>query len=224
MTLPLLVLRPEPAASVTAERARAMGFHAICHPLFEIQPIAWQAPDPSAFDAMMLTSANTLLHAGPKLDRYAGLPLYAVGETTAAAARDRGFDVVAVGHMGAQEISDIMAGRGHARIFHPCGQDRRSFDSGPLVVTRTIVYRSVEIGDAKGLASILPDEAVALLHSPRAGLRLAQLVSMKARQGLHLVAISPNVLEAAGAGWASGGAATQRSDQALLALAATLCK
>lgn len=224
MTLPLLVLRPEPAASATAARASAMGLHPICYPLFEIRPVAWHAPEPFTFDAMMLTSSNTLLHAGPGLDRYRGLPLYAVGEATAATARERGFNVVAAGDSGAQKISGLMAARGHARVLHPCGQDLRPFDPGPLVITRAVVYQSVEAGDAQGLAAILPDEALALLHSPRAAQRLAQLVPMKERKRLHLAAISPNVLDAAGAGWASGDAAPQTSDQALLALAATLCK
>lgn len=224
MTLPLLVLRPEPAASATVSRALAMGLHPIHYPLFEIRSRMWAAPAPSAFDAMMLTSTNAVLHAGPELARYSDLPLYAVGEATAAAARDRGLHVVAIGHSGAQEISDLMAARGHARVFHPCGRDRRPFDSGPLVVTPAVVYEAVEVGDALGLSSVASGEVVALLHSPRAALRLARLVPMKARQQLHLAAISPSVLDAAGAGWASGDVAEQTSDEALLALAATLCK
>lgn len=224
MSLPLLVLRPEPDASLTVERAHAIGLRPICYPLFEIRSAHWDAPDPATFDAMMLTSANALRFGGPGLERYRGLPVYAVGAATAAAARAQGFDVAAVGNAGAQQIADIMAARGHARVFHPGGRDRRPFNSGPLVITPAIVYESVDLGDAQGLAAILPSEAVALLHSPRAARRLALLVPLAQRGRLHIATISPAVLDAAGAGWASASIAPQPSDQALLALAATLCK
>ena len=36
----VLVLRPEPGASATVERARERGLDAIAAPLFEIEPIA----------------------------------------------------------------------------------------------------------------------------------------------------------------------------------------
>ena len=43
----LLVLRPEPGASATVERARALGLDAVAMPLFEVEPVAWDAPDPA---------------------------------------------------------------------------------------------------------------------------------------------------------------------------------
>ena len=224
MTLPLLIVRPEPGASATAAKALALGLHVIRYPLFEIRPCAWDPPDPSKFDALMLTSANTLRHGGEELERYRHLPAYAVGEATAAIARKRGFCVVAAGGSGAQAVSGLIAMRGHARVLHPGAHDRRPFDSGPLAVTHVTVYASVGIGDAKGLRAVLPDDAVVLLHSPRAAERLARFVPFPERQRLHLAAISPAALDAAGAGWASGAAAANSSDEALLVLAAALCK
>ena len=56
----LLVLRPEPGASATAGRARTLGLDPVLMPLFEIEPIAWTAPDPAGFDALLLTSANAV--------------------------------------------------------------------------------------------------------------------------------------------------------------------
>ena len=41
----LVVLRPEPGASETVERARAIGLDALRMPLFEIEPVLWDAPD-----------------------------------------------------------------------------------------------------------------------------------------------------------------------------------
>ena len=61
---PVLVLRPEPGAGETAARARALGLEPIVAPLFAVRPIAWAAPDPAAYDAVMLTSANAARHGG----------------------------------------------------------------------------------------------------------------------------------------------------------------
>ena len=41
----LIVLRPEPGASATMERARERGLDPVAMPLFEIEPVAWHAPD-----------------------------------------------------------------------------------------------------------------------------------------------------------------------------------
>ena len=224
MTLPLLILRPEPGASATARRAGEIGLHSICYPLFEVRACAWEPPDPAGFDAMLLTSANTVRCAGPLLELYRHLPVYAVGEVTAEAAKRQGFQVAGVGHSGAHAVSEVIAARGHGRVFHPGGRDRRDFNPGPLVIVRRCVYESVETGSAEGLAAVMPREAVALLHSPRGAIRLARLVPMIERPRLHILAISPAVLDAAGAGWASGAAAQRPQDEALLVLAATLCK
>ena len=62
---------------------------------------------------------------------------------------------------------------------------------------------------------------VALVHSPRAGRRLAELV--QDRQRTAIAAISKSAAEAVGEGWASVEAADKPDDEALLALAARLC-
>src|SRR5687768_9453521 len=84
----LAILRPEPGASATVERARELGLDAFAVPLFAIEPLAWELPDSGAFDALLLTSANTVRQAGPSLERLLQLPAYAVGDATAAAAED----------------------------------------------------------------------------------------------------------------------------------------
>lgn len=224
MTLPLLILRPEPGASATARRAAKLGLTTTLYPLFQIRPSLWEPPETGNFDAMLLTSANAVRHGGPGLFLYKHLPVYAVGEATAQAAREAGFQLAGVGQSGAQAISDIMARRAHARVFHPGGRDRREFNPGPITLVRRCVYEAAEVGTAEGLAAASPQETVALLHSPRGGVRLAKLVPMIDRQRFHLAAISSAALDAAGAGWASGDWSPRPLDEALLALAAGLCK
>src|SRR5688572_19197975 len=100
----LVIVRPEPGASATAQRARAIGLDALTMPLFKAEPVEWQVPDPGQFDALLLTSANAVRHAGAGLGRLRDLPVYAVGEATAAAARDAGFAIAASGDGGIERL------------------------------------------------------------------------------------------------------------------------
>src|SRR3546814_12298134 len=58
MTRPIAILRPEPGNAVPAAAVAAMGLMAIRLPLFEVRAIAWAAPDPGWFDALVPTSAK----------------------------------------------------------------------------------------------------------------------------------------------------------------------
>lgn len=224
MSAPLLILRPEPGASRTAAAARAMGLAPILYPLFDVVSRAWDAPGPAGFDAILFTSANALRHGGAALAAYRGLPAFAVGRATAEAARAAGFAAVHAGAADAQQLARDVAEHGHVHVLHLSGEDVRPFDPGPLRVVRRIVYAAREAGDAAGLGALIVPGMVALLHSPRAARRFAALLPAPRRVAVHLRAISPATLAAAGNGWASGRAAGAPNDKALLALAAILCK
>jgi len=100
----VLVLRPEPGASATASRARELGLNAIAVPLFTVEPIQWDAPEPSAFDGLLLTSANAVRHGGVQLDPLRSLKVYAVGPATAEAALGAGLDVAVAGEGGVDRL------------------------------------------------------------------------------------------------------------------------
>src|SRR4051794_25280604 len=100
----LVVLRPEPGASATAERARMLGLEPVMVPLFEVEPVAWQAPDAARFDALLLTSANAVRMGGEELSKLRRLPVHAVGEATARSALDAGFDVASLGDAGVDRL------------------------------------------------------------------------------------------------------------------------
>ena len=102
----LFILRPEPGGSASAEKARALGLEPVVTPLFEVLPVKWIAPDPSKYDALLLTSANAVRRAGPKLAQLAKLPVLGVGEATAIAARDAGLKVETVG---SGNVEDLLA-------------------------------------------------------------------------------------------------------------------
>ncbi|MFL6765128.1 MAG: uroporphyrinogen-III synthase, partial [Sphingomicrobium sp.] len=76
----LLVLRPEPGASATVKRARERGLDVIAIPLFEIEPVVWEAPQATDYDGLLLTSANAVRCGGGGLGRLRPLKVYAVGQ------------------------------------------------------------------------------------------------------------------------------------------------
>ncbi|HET9458941.1 MAG TPA: uroporphyrinogen-III synthase [Sphingomicrobium sp.] len=217
----LAIVRPEPGASATAEAAARLGLDPLVLPLFAVEPIAWQAPDVRAFDALLLTSANAIRHSGSELEKLRGLSVYAVGEATAAQARDAGFTVAATGSGGVDALLErIEPG---LRLLHLCGEHRRRPASAPQAITPLSVYRSAALAKVPGLGRIAGE--VVAIHSPRAGARLAELA---ARQGLDIsgtaiAAISAEAALAAGSGWQSVEAAEAPSESCLLALAARLC-
>ena len=211
----LLVLRPEPGASATVERARAMGLDAIAIPLFEVEPVAWEAPEAGSFDGLLLTSANSVRLGGEGLKALRGLKTYAVGEATAEAAREAGFDVAATGDAGVDRLLGSI--EPDLKLLHLCGADRREPREPRQQITAVAVYRARPVAADLSAAK----DCVALIHSPRAGRRFAELVSD--RGSVAIAAISQAAADAAGDGWRSVEVAAEPNDEALLALAARLC-
>jgi uroporphyrinogen-III synthase len=217
----LFVLRPEPGASETLERARSLGLETVAHPLFQVEPVAWEAPDGSSFDALLLTSANALVHGGEQLSRLRGLPVHAVGEATAKAAREAGFDIKSEGDSGVERLLGSI--EPDLRLLHLSGEHRREPGEARQHVQAITVYRSVEIAAPDGLREL--GGQVAAIHSPRAAERLAKLVEELRidRATVRLACISKAAQDAAGEGWEASEAAEKPRDEALLALAARLC-
>lgn len=216
----IIVLRPEPGAAATLRRASERGLEAHAIPLFDIEPVEWLVPDPSDFDALLLTSAKAVRHGGPGLELFRGLPVHSVGEATARAARDAGFTVATVGD---SDVNGLLGSIDtNLRLLHLCGEHRTVPDAARHAITPIPVYRArarehVEIEAAAG--------SVALVHSPRAGTRLAELVDAQPidRSTIIIAAISQAAAEAAGGGWAAVDTAATPTDEALLALAERLC-
>ncbi|MCW3834928.1 uroporphyrinogen-III synthase [Sphingomonas canadensis] len=201
MSRPIAVLRPEPGNRATADAIAARGRHAIRLPLFEVVPVAWQAPDPAGFDALILTSANALRRGGAGLAKLAALPVYAVGEATAAAARSAGFSVAMTGSAGAAELIAGAGAAGVRHALHLAGRER-SVEPGGIVASAITVYAS----DPRRIA---PEEAaalagsVAIVQSPRAAALLGEIAVREglARESIALVAVSDRAAAAAGTGW-----------------------
>jgi len=219
---PLVILRPESGASATAAAAERLGLAVRKMPLFEVRPLHWHAPDPTAFDALLLTSANALRYGGAQLNSLRAMAAHCVGEATAAAAREIGFEVASVGTAAIDCLLDSLAPE--LRLLHLCGVDRRQLAQDRQRIEQIAVYESAEVPMPKDFTAI--EGSVVAIHSPRAARRLRSLCDEAKIDGhtIELAAISRDAAEAAGEGWRAVQAAAQPTDAALLAIASELCK
>lgn len=220
----LIILRPEPAAGRTADKAARLGFDVLCHPLFAPLPLDWAAPPADGFDALLLTSANTVRLAGARLAAYRALPTYAVGAATAAALQEAGFVAVTCGEGDASAIAARIEADGHRAVLHLAGTTVAPMDAGPLRLTRIAVYSMASLPPDPALLHDAIPGAILLVHSPRAGERLAERIPLDQRSALHIVAISHAALATCGSGWASLSAPHRPVDDDMLALALSLCE
>jgi uroporphyrinogen-III synthase len=92
----ILVTRPHPDDEATAAGLRARGFEVLLAPMLRFQPVAFFVDMDARYDAVIITSANALRGIESHLagQRLLKLPLFAVGEHSAAAARRVGFSKV----------------------------------------------------------------------------------------------------------------------------------
>lgn len=219
--MPLIVTRPEPGNAATVERAKALGMDAHAIPLFAAHALDWQVPAAENFDALLLTSAAAVRLAGTRLASLSSLPVFAIGATTAHAAEAAGLTVAMTGSTNVQRLLDDMASPNIQNILWLCGRDRSEFDARDAAITPLPCYAVDPVSPPRAWSDLIAAPAVLLAHSARAAERISDLVG-SARGHLALVAISPAVALAAGAGWRDLAIATEPDDVAMLAQAHAL--
>lgn len=220
--LPLVVTRADPGGMATVERAQQAGLDARHMPLFAARPLDWAAPDPAAFDALLLTSAQAARLGGAGLAALAALPVHAVGNATADAARLVGLTVAAVGERDAWTLLDAMASSTIKRLLWVCGRERTALEAPGIVITPLPVYAVDDVPPPPGWDALMAAPAVVMAHSARGATRIAELVGDR-RKHLTLLAISAAVAAAAGEGWTEKAVSEQPVDAAMLAEAHALC-
>jgi len=223
--MPVLVLRPEPGCSATVSAALELGLDARPLPLFAVEPRDWSLPDAGTFDALLVGSANAFRHGGVQLETLHGLPVHAVGEATAEAARAAGFTVARCGSGGLQGVLDeVPAG---TRLLRLAGEERIELTApAGVTVEDVVVYASVPRALDFGILPVLAEGALVLLHSAEAARHFANECARLGvnRAAVALATIGPRVTAAAGQGWREVATADQPSDAALLALAHRMCQ
>jgi uroporphyrinogen-III synthase len=157
----VLVTRARDDAERTAEKLRGLGHQAILAPVTEIVAAGAAIPQ-ETFDAVLATSARALRHASADVATLADVPVFVVGEKTAAAARARGLHVEA----SAPDVAALIALLGERfasprRLLYLAGRDRKDsledfLRAGGHATTMVETYRAQE-------ADALPDEALAAL-------------------------------------------------------------
>lgn len=226
MIRPVLILRPLDGALQTERRAQELGLQTVVDPLFVVEPIAWAAPAMEEFDSLLLTSANSVACGGAQLDTYRSLPVLAVGEATARAAENAGFQLEGIGSSDGQSLLDGLPAARYRNILWLAGEQHSALDAGERELHIVPVYRSRALALGDKAAACLQAEAAVLLHSARAARHLAAEMDRLhiGRDRHHAVAFSAKVAEAAGQGWRSLQTAQHPDDGALLSLATGLCQ
>src|SRR3984885_3576573 len=154
----VLVTRPHPDDDSTAASLRARGFEVLLAPMLRFEPVAFDDED-LRYGAVIVTSANALRGIEPQLkgSKLLKLPLFAVGEHTAAAAREARFETVISAKGDAASLRDIVLASVKAKtlkkaspLLYLAGADLARDLAGELgergftVVTQT-TYRMVPL-------------------------------------------------------------------------------
>lgn len=122
----VVVTRPEISAAKTAERLKLLGHDPVLLPLSRALHHPQVATDALALphSALIVTSAEALralggTDTGLQIDR--DIPLFAVGEKTAAAARSAGFSNIQTGSGDGEGLADLIAAKlespGHPLLY-----------------------------------------------------------------------------------------------------------
>lgn len=106
----ILITRPHPDSETTAAALRPRGFEVLLAPMLRFEPLPFVDDAEADYGAVIATSANALRAIDKQLaaSRLLKLPLFAVGEHTAAAARKAGFSNVLAAKGDATGLRDLV--------------------------------------------------------------------------------------------------------------------
>jgi uroporphyrinogen-III synthase len=200
----ILVTRPHPDDETTAAGLRARGFEVLLAPMLRFEPAVFHEDADAHYGAVIVTSANALRGIEPQLkaSQLLKLPLFAVGEHTATAARDIGFEHVISAKGDAASLRDLVAASVKAKalkktspLLYLAGADLARDLAGELgergftVVTQT-TYRMIPLSSLprEVCDAFAANRVEAVLHYSRRSAR-AFLESIRA-EGVEISALS----------------------------------
>jgi uroporphyrinogen-III synthase len=191
----VLVTRPHPDDEATATALRARGIDVLLAPVLRFEPVAFHHDGEVGYGAVIVTSANAVRGIEPQLkdSPLLKLPLFAVGEHTASAARRAGFANVIPAKGDASALRDLVLASVKSRelkksspLLYLAGADLARDLAGELgergftVVTQTTYRMAAMTGLPRDVCDAFAASAVeAVLHysrrSARAFLEAARL-------------------------------------------------
>ncbi len=199
-----LVTRPRAEAAALAEALIARGIEAIVEPLLDIHYRDGPAPDLAGVQAVLCTSANGV-RALARLSGERNVPLLAVGEASAARAREAGFARVESAGGTVEDLARLAGERlrpDAGRLLHVAGSDVAGDLAGALrragfAVERAVLYEArpapgLSAPTTRAFSGGLVD--FALFYSPRTAtvfVRLAEQAGIAAAmRGVTALSIS----------------------------------
>jgi uroporphyrinogen-III synthase len=170
------VTRPQADGERTAAALRARGHTVLVAPLLQVEPVA--ADFSGGWSGVIITSANApgAIAGHRARDKLIKLPLFAVGERSADAARDAGFTNVTSAGGDVRDLVRLIAARrvdAAAPMLYLAGEDRAADLIAELVAhgiaaQMAIVYRAVTVPFPPALMTALKAGSVdAVLHFSR---------------------------------------------------------
>jgi uroporphyrinogen-III synthase len=170
----VVVTRPQADSERTAAALEALGHEVLVAPLMRVEPVAVDLA--GTWSAIVITSANALLAVPATADGVKTLPVFAVGDRSAEAARGTGFAEVSSASGDIKDLVRLVAARAvgaKAPVLYLAGEDR----SGDLVAQLAahgidaemkVVYRVVaEVFPPVLAAALESGDVDAVLHFSR---------------------------------------------------------
>ena len=119
----ILVTRPQPDNDATTARLRDRGLTVLPAPMLRFESVAFQDDADAHYGAVIVTSANALraIADQPVRETLLKLPLFAVGERTAEAARETGFAKVISADGDATALRELLVERVKAKKLKKSG-------------------------------------------------------------------------------------------------------
>jgi uroporphyrinogen-III synthase len=170
----VVVTRPQADGQRTAAALEALGHEVLVAPLMRIEPVAVDLA--GTWSAIVITSANALQAVPATADSVKTLPVFAVGDRSAEAARRAGFVEVSSANGDIKDLVRLVAARAvgaKAKLLYLAGEER----TGDLVAQLAahgidaemkVVYRIVaEVFPPVLAAALESGDVDAVLHFSR---------------------------------------------------------
>lgn len=229
----VLITRPAEDAEPLARLLRTDGIAAMIEPLLEIRVLAGPPPALAGVQALLITSANGIrAFAARSSER--GVPVFAVGDASAAAARDAGFariesaagDVDALARLVRSRLDPRQGALLHIAAAEVAGALGQTLGDAGFTYHRAVLYRAKTVDRlSQPTRAALAHGRIAavLLYSPRTAAALVRLVReaglIEHCANVHALCLSAAVARAAQAlRWRCVHIAEKPEQDALIAL------
>ena len=193
------ITRASPGAEATAERLRALGHEPAVAPVLEVRGLPGPI-DLTGVGALAFTSANAVrVFAARSAAR--SLPVFAVGAATATAADAAGFPNIVSADGDVDALARVIranAGSIDGVVLHPAAAEPAGDLIGALakcgVEARAVTtYETVPAEVPAAVLDALPALDGVLIHSPRAGRRVAEILRGRPAPNLVAYCLSPQI-------------------------------